>query len=196
MNDATIDLSALATQINAAHVASAAATISSLEHARDCGKLLIEARAAVKHGQWLAWLKANVACSVRTAQYYMKVAEHWEALADENATVANLTLKTAVKLLTLPKPREYMSVEEYMSERQQALLLFCKSILETDRKWKTRHERLKQFDAEAKKLMDDADAVKQKALRAQAKAKRMREQMESELKAEFERHQQGKSSAA
>ena len=66
--------------------------------ARDCGELLLKAKAEVKHGQWLAWLKANVTCTPRTAQNYMAIVGYWPTLADKYETVWHLTLREAIKL--------------------------------------------------------------------------------------------------
>src|SRR5215469_4422868 len=55
-------LSELARRIDAEHGAVATALCSALAHAIAAGKLLIEAKAKVRHGQWLKWIEAN--CSV------------------------------------------------------------------------------------------------------------------------------------
>jgi hypothetical protein len=41
--------------------------------------LLAEAKAALPHGAWRAWLAARVECSERTAQLYMQLARDWDA---------------------------------------------------------------------------------------------------------------------
>jgi len=55
----------------------------------DIGKLLIEAKRKVEHGQWMLWLAQHFGKSDRTAQNYMRAAE-W---ASKNATVADLKLR-------------------------------------------------------------------------------------------------------
>ena len=52
------------------------------------GGLLTEAKAQVKHGEWLPWLKREFSMSERSAQNYMKAAE----FADKNEIVADLKL--------------------------------------------------------------------------------------------------------
>jgi Protein of unknown function (DUF3102) len=80
MNTAGIDhsnsLADLAARIRAYHEATVAALKSSVENAIKAGDLLIEAKAQLKHGQWLPWLDKHCAISQRTAQLYMKLAKH------------------------------------------------------------------------------------------------------------------------
>lgn len=46
-----------------------------VNHAVEAGKLLLEVKDDVPHGQWLAWLTANVSVTPRQAQRYMQVAQ-------------------------------------------------------------------------------------------------------------------------
>jgi hypothetical protein len=94
----TLTLTELIEQINAAHEQCRQAYQSSLAHARRCGELLIEAKSQVQHGEWLTWLNVNCTVAARTAQAYMQVARDWSKL-EESATVADLSLKDALKLL-------------------------------------------------------------------------------------------------
>lgn len=47
---------------------------SAVEHAIRAGDLLIEAKAQVRHGEWLPWLAENFPASERLAQSYMRLA--------------------------------------------------------------------------------------------------------------------------
>ena len=60
----------LAARIRAEHEATSTAPKKSVEHAIAVG----EAKAQLKHGQWLPWLKANCSMSERTARDYMRPA--------------------------------------------------------------------------------------------------------------------------
>lgn len=97
---ATNDLAGLARRINDEHTSAIGAAVSALEHANECGKLLIEAKAQLKHGQWLPWLRENCRVKERQAQYYMRLAERWDRLdkARKNAPGADLTIKEALWL--------------------------------------------------------------------------------------------------
>src|SRR5262249_7386802 len=96
-------LPTLADRINAAHAQCESATRSALEHAAEAGRLLTEAKAQAGHGNWLPWLKANVTCSERTAQVYMRIAARYEELTAGNPqTSAGLSIDGAIKLLAKP----------------------------------------------------------------------------------------------
>ena len=103
-SNTAVMLADLARRINAEHEATEAAMQSGLEHAMKAGELLLEAKQAVQHGDWLPWLKANCSVSERTAQLYMKVARERETLGAESASLADLTLEQAAHRLSKPKP--------------------------------------------------------------------------------------------
>lgn len=79
-NDAATPLPELAQLINQAHRAADASARDSVQHAITAGRLLIEVKARVPHGEFHDWLKANCAdVTVRTAQRYVQVARAWDA---------------------------------------------------------------------------------------------------------------------
>lgn len=96
------DLPTLAKRINEEHAAVTLAITEGLQHAMTAGDLLLEAKAKVKHGQWLPWLRENCAISERTAQLYMRVARERPMLEMKSATVADLTLRGAADELATP----------------------------------------------------------------------------------------------
>ena len=59
-----------------------------------------EAKEQVKHGQWLLWLDEHCAITERTAQLYMRIARHKEALESKSASFADLTLEGAARELS------------------------------------------------------------------------------------------------
>jgi hypothetical protein len=90
----------LAKRINAAHAATTQAAHRALEHARQAGDLLIEAKAVVPHGEWLPWLETNCPdVTERTAQAYMRVARRWPELEAKAQRVADLPIRQALALL-------------------------------------------------------------------------------------------------
>ena len=117
---AASDLTKLAQRINAAHSKIQQAMKAGLEHAIEAGLLLIEAKAAVGHGEWLPWLDQNCTVSPRTAQAYMRVARHVPKLEDKSAAVADLTLREAlsqmasraIEIAKLPAPAATKALEE------------------------------------------------------------------------------------
>lgn len=50
---------------------------NALTNAHRCGKILIQAKALVKHGSWKRWLNKNFLGSYETAADYMRVARCW-----------------------------------------------------------------------------------------------------------------------
>src|SRR6266700_3589333 len=58
------------------------------------GKLLIEAKAQLEHGQWLPWLKANFGSDERTARNYMTAAKlAAKSESDSDLKLTDLKLK-------------------------------------------------------------------------------------------------------
>lgn len=74
---------------------------SAVAHAIKAGELLLEAKANVDHGGWLAWLEANFPGSIRSAQGYMRLARN---AADAQA-LAHLGIEGALKQLASSTPR-------------------------------------------------------------------------------------------
>jgi hypothetical protein len=108
----------LAARINAEHETVTKFMKQSLEGAIRAGKLLIEAKAQLKYGQWLPWLREHCQVPERTVQLYMRLARH----APEIRNVADLTVRGAIEQLAPPPPAEpdwddWDSISEW-AERQ------------------------------------------------------------------------------
>jgi hypothetical protein len=88
----TTDLNALAVRIRHEHGACASAIEQGCQHAITAGRLLAEAKAQLKHGGWLPWLRDHCGISQRTAQVYMQLAR----LVPNAQRVADLPLRRAV----------------------------------------------------------------------------------------------------
>ncbi len=72
-----------------------------MEHALEAGRLLLEAKKGLPHGEWLPWLKENCPeVSERSAQRYMRFTQNRGELESKTATVADLTVRAAEGLLT------------------------------------------------------------------------------------------------
>ena len=93
MSDGTTSnrLPVLAAEIRLAHAGVEAAAKVAGQRAIEAGTALIEAKALLKHGEWLPWLKEHCQISERTAQLYMKIVR----LGLNSATVADIGLKAA-----------------------------------------------------------------------------------------------------
>jgi Protein of unknown function (DUF3102) len=94
-------LADLAARIRAEHEATSDALRSGVAHAMAAGDLLIEAKALVKHGEWLPWLRDHCAISERTAQLYMRCARSRKEIEANTQSFADLNLNEAAALLAL-----------------------------------------------------------------------------------------------
>jgi len=80
MNESITSLTDLAAQANENHQLAVSTAGSALEFARLSGAALIEAKALVKHGEWLPWLESNFRASRFTAANYMKLVVNVESV--------------------------------------------------------------------------------------------------------------------
>jgi hypothetical protein len=100
MSDGSNRLPVLAAEIKLAHADSRRAAQMSVESAIKAGLALIEAKALVKHGGWLPWLRDNCEMSPRSASDYMRLARH----KDQIGNAADLTISAAVDALVVERP--------------------------------------------------------------------------------------------
>lgn len=84
-----VNLDTIAARIKDEFRAAEGAQQEALQGYRTVGRLLIEAKAGLKHGEWLPWLKANVPFSERHARRYMDLAKSdvTSDLAEQWATI-------------------------------------------------------------------------------------------------------------
>jgi hypothetical protein len=92
------NLPAIATELRQEVEAAELAWRDAVGHAIRAGELLTEAKAQVKHGEWLPWLEANFPGAPRTAQDYMRLA----ANAEDARRAAHLGVKGALAELAAP----------------------------------------------------------------------------------------------
>lgn len=65
----------LAADINRFHELACKRADEAIGHAKQAGVLLLEAKAAMKHGDWLPWLEQNILVGARQVQRYIQVAQ-------------------------------------------------------------------------------------------------------------------------
>ena len=96
------ELDALARRINASHQHCLKALRDSLEHARQAGVLLLQAKEQVKAAgrSWEGWAQGNCRFTLSTAQRYMRVADHYHRLLEWVKDPDRLTLTRALRLLS------------------------------------------------------------------------------------------------
>src|SRR3989339_922732 len=84
------DLAALTKQINREHQQCTDMADNMLQHAREAGRLLLEAKKRCGHGSWSAWLASNFCGSARTARWYVQIFRRWPELQAKRQRAANL----------------------------------------------------------------------------------------------------------
>ncbi|MBC7601225.1 MAG: DUF3102 domain-containing protein [Ramlibacter sp.] len=72
MNSLRINIAA---DINRLHELASSKAEEAVDHAIEAGKLLLEAKSALPHGDWLGWLDSNVFVTSRQVQRYMRAAQ-------------------------------------------------------------------------------------------------------------------------
>lgn len=81
-----------------------------MECAAECGRLLIEAKEIVGHGEWGKWVDANTEVGWRQSQKYMRLARNWEEIEAKSESDSHLGIEAALRLLREP-PEE---VQKYL----------------------------------------------------------------------------------
>lgn len=94
---------ALIPKIEAAYAASVRSARTTIAHAVECGKLLLEAKAGVPHGYWLNWVEANLTIDERTARRFMRLARLGPELANRSSMTDLETITAALALFAEPK---------------------------------------------------------------------------------------------
>ena len=93
-------LEELASKIRAEYAQVCKSFGNGILHALAAGRLLLEAKSAVGHGGWLAWLATHCDLPERTAQGYMRLAKHATPLLEgDPQRVADLSGRAANALL-------------------------------------------------------------------------------------------------
>jgi hypothetical protein len=115
-----IALSDLAHNINEAHEAAVQSFHKGIDHALECGRLLLAAKDAVPRGEWSPWLETNCTVSVRMAQYYMRLAKQVPKLGANTQRVSFLSIREALAAVSkrvdlasrLPEPVVAAALDE------------------------------------------------------------------------------------
>lgn len=95
---------ALTAAIRQEHEAASTAARSALGHALEAGRLLAEAKAAIPHGGWEAYVRDTCGIAPRTASLYLRLHRHRDRLSDRQH-VAELSVRQAARLLERPKAK-------------------------------------------------------------------------------------------
>lgn len=157
----------------------------------EIGRRLTEAKAMLDHGHWLPYLKAQTEFSPSSASRLMRLFEEYGDKqtslfgAELNcATLKNLSISNALRLLAVPEEEREEFAEkhdvEHMSARELDELIkqrdaAAESAAEAESK-------LRAAEAAAKKAHDDAEALADELAAAEAKRKEAEEEL-AELQA-------------
>lgn len=142
-------------QINLEYRLSQSKASEAVQHAINCGLMLLQVKASLKHGEWLPWLKAQretgqIDFSDETAKRYMRVASNRSRVTD----LAPTSIRAALELLTEDKSDEAQSALdlETAKEREAA-----------DAKAKMIQEAVDRLNAEKAQLQSALALVEQRA---------------------------------
>lgn len=96
----SVELTTIAARINEQHRANEAKAGELADGLLQVGRMLLEAKGQVGHGNWRAWVEANCVFGEREAQRYMKVARE---LPKSDTRVGFESLRGALRELEPPK---------------------------------------------------------------------------------------------
>lgn len=165
------DLATLPSLIDAAVADVQAHAGGMVQAAVRAGQLLLEAKAAVQHGEWETWLTNNCVIAARTAQAYMRLATKLSALPPPEAqSIADLPLGQALRAIATPAvaPPAYRRNFTDMNKARPTFEAAARSLgsvardvgcrkLTSDR-IKNLRERLQAVQAELDRMLDEAQS--------------------------------------
>lgn len=102
----------------------------------EIGKRLIAAKEILPHGNWQNWLEENFSLTVRTAQYYMAVADRFGN--SKTNTYSFLPLSNLKQLLALPTGDEEKFIAEMASKGTPIEKLSVRKLKTEIKEWKSR----------------------------------------------------------
>lgn len=94
------ELAELADRINASFGAFGSSSREALNHALECGELLIEAKVKLPHGEWKGWIEVHTKVGARQAQKLMRLARYGDQIranANWNSHLSIDTLLASIK---------------------------------------------------------------------------------------------------
>lgn len=86
--------------------------------AKKIGEILEKKKSEVKHGEWEAWVEANLSFSIRTVQYYMKINKYWDTLINTPTKSVGM-LTEAIELITERRSLDAEAVSEKLRREKR-----------------------------------------------------------------------------
>ena len=109
-------LSDLADKIRSSHEQVVTSLQRAVDHARQAGQLLCEAKECVSHGQWQDWLEEHFADQIsdRTARKYMQLSNDWDkvTMMAKRHSCAVLSMQQALEYIAEAKEEEKQKKQE------------------------------------------------------------------------------------
>jgi hypothetical protein len=93
-------LAELIEKINDCHQKTLKSLRTSLEHARQTGNYLLEAKPLVTGMSWLDWVEKNCQFSKSEAQRHMRIADRYRELVNQGFDLETMTMTDALKVLS------------------------------------------------------------------------------------------------
>jgi hypothetical protein len=150
------------TEINASYRRAQSSAKEYIEEIRNCGDLLLKAKASVGHGNWTRWLQENFDGSQDTAQNWMLVAQHWFWLSARAYPLGRPSVDGMVKALRARK---------VMSPRERAIADVIGSVREAVEGWED--DQIKNLNYAVEDVLDAWLAADEAAVRENPQRKRM-----------------------
>jgi Protein of unknown function (DUF3102) len=94
-----VDDCGLAESANSHHQSASDESEAFLEHVRQAGETLSEAKRRCPEGEWANWVKTRLTFSLRTAQRYMQIAAAWPQIEAQLPGSAVLTMRHVLQVL-------------------------------------------------------------------------------------------------
>jgi len=130
-----------------------------LRSAIEIGKRLNEVKALVPHGEWGAWLEANVHYSQSTANNFMRIADEY---GSNFQAIENLSYTKALALLGVPAEEREQFVQEHDVENMSA-----RELQQTIKEKKRLEKELKKSQEAAEKERKEREALEKRVAQLQ-----------------------------
>lgn len=109
-------------------------------HVIEVGKLLIQAKELVPHGEWANWLQNNFNLTDRSARRFMQIVERFGKTVDVDRfrlfDLSTLKPSTLIELLALPEGDEEKFIAEKSAEGKAVADMTVKNLREEIKQWK------------------------------------------------------------
>lgn len=138
-----------------------------LRSAIEIGKRLHEAKELVPHGEWGAWLEANVNYSQSTANNFMRIAEEY---GSNFQAIENLSYTKALALLGVPAEERGQFATEVGAEKlsTRELKEAIKAKKEAEKRAKKLELELQRAELDAKKERESREELQERVAQLQA----------------------------